>query len=52
MHNIDGASKWAHHLTKHAGSYLEHFPPERLVYLSNPSPNPNPNHDPNPNPNP
>ena len=54
LHNIDGASKWAHHLTKHAGSYLEHFPPERLVCCSNPSPspNPNPNHDPNPNPNP
>ena len=24
-------------MTKHAGSYLEHFPPERLVYLSSDS---------------
>lgn len=63
LHHIDGTERWA--VTKHAGSYLEHFPPERLVYLSSDSSelltsleagtaygtNPNPT-DPNPNPHP
>lgn len=35
LHHIDGTERWA--VTKHAGSYLEHFPPERLVYLSSDS---------------
>ena len=35
LHHIDGTERWA--VTKRAGSYLEHFPPERLVYLSSDS---------------
>ena len=35
LQHIDGTERWA--VTKRAGSYLEHFPPERLVYLSSDS---------------
>jgi len=35
LHHIDGTERWS--VTKHAGSYLEAFPPEQLVYLSSDS---------------